>query len=92
MVRHAEQGTRFGVALAQRCVAEFVTLVWRWVCLKLGYAALDVLIVSKDFRDSQRPGFVDCCRVQHRSLVLVVLGDADSRPSAMTLVLVRVFS
>lgn len=55
--------------------------------MKLGYAVLNVLIVSKDLGDSQRAGFVNCSRVQHRPLVT---GDADSRPSAMTLVLVKV--
>ena len=59
-VGHGEQGASFGVALAQGCVAELVGLVWRGIGLELGYAALDALVVPDDFRDSQRPGFVDC--------------------------------
>ena len=59
-VRHCEQGAGFGVALTQRCVADFVALVLRRDGLELAYTALDVLIVSHDLGDSQRPGFVDC--------------------------------
>lgn len=75
------------MALTQRCVTNFVVLILRRICLTLEYAVLDVLIVSKDLGDSQRPGFVDYGTVQHRCLII---GDPDSRPSAMTLVLVRV--
>ena len=67
-VGHREQGAGFGVALTQRCVADFVALVLRRGGLELAYAALDVLIVSHDLGDSQRPGFVDCWGgFQHRS-------------------------
>ena len=86
-VRCIEQGTSFGVALAQQRVADFVVLVLRRVCLKLGYAALYILIVSNNLRYSQRPSFVDCRGVQQTSLVT---SDPDSRPSAMVLVLVKV--
>lgn len=47
------------MALTQRCVTNFVVLILRRICLTLEYAVLDVLIVSKDLGDSQRPGFVE---------------------------------
>ena len=58
-VGHGEQGAGFGVALAQGRVAGFVGLLLRGVCLELGDAALDALVVSDDLCDSQGPGFVD---------------------------------
>ena len=87
-VRHCEQGTGFGVALTQRCVADFVGLVLRRGGLELAYTALDVLIVSHDLGDSQRPGFVDCWGDSASIICSPVM--PDSRPSAMALVLVKV--
>ena len=87
-VRHCEQGAGFGVALTQRCVADFVALVLRRGGLELAYTSLDVLVVSHDLRDSQRPGFVDCWGGSASIICSPVL--PDSRPSAMALVLVGV--
>jgi len=47
------------VALTQGRVADLMVLVLARVCLDLGYAALDILIVAQDLRDSQGAGFVD---------------------------------
>lgn len=55
------------MALTQRCVTNFVVLILRRICLTLEYAVLDVLIVSKDLGDSQRPGFVESIRLSRRA-------------------------
>ena len=88
-VGHGEQGTSFGVALAQGGVAELIGLAWRRLGLELGDATLDALVVSKDLGDPQGAGFVDCF-LRCSAEVVRQQGIADLRPSAMSLALVRV--
>lgn len=57
-----EEVARLGVALAQRHIANFIVGGFGRRGVVCGDFALDVFVVTQQFRHSQRPGFIDCMR------------------------------